>query len=328
MAMSIEVFHSSVTDPYQNLAIEDWLYRTLPTGYRRLFLYTNRPCVVLGRHQNPWIECDLEGMLCDGVDLVRRQSGGGTVYHDYGNLNFCFIAEKNSYSQEENFAIVLNALQDMGIRGERSGRNDILVDGRKVSGSAFKVGKTVSFHHGTLLIESDLDLLMAYLSAAEQKLESKGIASVRSVVANLQECNPQVNKEVMQDALSRTFREFYGCKLTDSSDTLIAAEILDQDPQAAEFVSSLQNWDWLYGKTPDFSLRLFAQQSKKEFVVQVHRARIQEVSVAEDTSTSPSNLVEDEKTTARLTAALKGLEFTNAQDLLRQIDSVRMEVST
>ncbi|MFA6904802.1 MAG: lipoate--protein ligase family protein, partial [Sphaerochaeta sp.] len=128
-----------------------------------LFLWVNDPCIVIGRYQNPFSECNLKNMEEHNVQLVRRQSGGGAVYHDRGNLCFTLIGNKETTTKEENFSLVLKALANLGLHCELSGRNDILLDGKKISGNAFQTTATKFCHHGTLLVSSDLSVMSNYL---------------------------------------------------------------------------------------------------------------------------------------------------------------------
>lgn len=175
-----------------------------------LYLWVNDPCIVIGRFQNPYSECNLERMEEDSVQLVRRKSGGGAVYHDRGNLCFTLIGKKESSTKEENFDLVLQGLRNLGIECTLSGRNDILLDGKKISGNAFQTTATRFCHHGTLLITSDLSVMANYLTPSETKLASKAVKSVASRVSNLSEAKRDITTEEVQKALIDAFCEKYG----------------------------------------------------------------------------------------------------------------------
>lgn len=177
---------------------------------RILYLWENDPCIVIGRYQNPWAECNLAKMEEDGVRLVRRQSGGGAVYHDRGNLIFTFIGDKASASKEENFDLLLTALASLGLDCELSGRNDITLDGRKISGNAFQNTATKFCHHGTLLVRGNLAVMGDYLTPSQTKLASKAVKSVASRVGNLSEVRHDVTNEMVQRALIDEFNRRYG----------------------------------------------------------------------------------------------------------------------
>ena len=193
------IFISNSHNPWFNLAVEDCIFRSMPTDQRVLFLWRNADTVVIGRAQNPWKECNTRRMEQDGVLLARRQSGGGAVFHDLGNTNFTFMAGKSEYNKEVSTEIVLNALKDIGIDGYANGRNDLVVgegeDMRKFSGSAYRETPDRGFHHGTLLLNADLSRLANYLNPDPKKLQAKGINSVRSRVTNLSELDAEVNHE-------------------------------------------------------------------------------------------------------------------------------------
>ncbi|MEX2442799.1 MAG: lipoate--protein ligase [Alkalispirochaeta sp.] len=256
MAANLRVLISDTTNPWFNLATEDWIFRELDPDTRTLFLWRNADTVVIGRHQNPWVECKVGKMEEDGVYLARRQSGGGAVFHDTGNTNFTFLSSSDAYSQEGNFEIIIDALAHVGITAERSGRNDILVQDRKISGSAFKHTRERSFHHGTLLINADLGRLQDYLNPGKKKLVSKGIKSVRSRVANLSEFSADLDHQVVIDAVMESFFNYYGSRCEPE---LLDAASLREISSLQEYYDRMADWEWRFGKTPEFSHHLQEQ---------------------------------------------------------------------
>ncbi len=250
MNKKIRILTSDVTNPWFNLATEDWIFRELDPNYHTLFLWRNAETVVIGRHQNPWIECKTDSMDADGVYLARRQSGGGAVFHDLGNTNFTFLSAKDGYDQKANFTIIINALKNLGIVAEHAGRNDITVDGKKVSGSAFKYAADRCFHHGTLLVNANMSKLGNYLQPHPLKLKAKGITSVKARVANLVEYKPELNHEIICQAIIDSFCDFY--------QQTAEVEVLEQKQLAEnkhlnEYYEMMADWDWRFGKTPEFS---------------------------------------------------------------------------
>ena len=258
--MKLRILKSAVTNPWFNLATEDWIFNTLDPESHTLFLWRNSETVVIGRSQNPWVECKIDKMEADDVFLARRQSGGGAVFHDLGNTNFTFLSPKADYDQDANFTIIVNALKKLGIDAEQSGRNDMQVGDKKISGSAFKHASDRSFHHGTLLVNANMQKLGDYLNPHPLKLQAKGIKSVRSRVANLVEFNEDINHETLSDAIIEAFCEYY--QDTDHGDTdysgTVPVEELDTDTLAKEpslnaYYEQMADWNWRFGKTPQFS---------------------------------------------------------------------------
>lgn len=175
-----------------------------------MYLWQNKNTVVIGRNQNPWAECNMNLLRKDNVHLVRRLSGGGAVYHDSGNLNFTFLTDTAAYDLPRQLDVILTALQSLGIKAEKSGRNDILVDGRKVSGNAFYTAGSKKYHHGTLLLDVKTEMMSRYLTVSKLKLQAKGVNSVKARVINLKEIKPQLTIEILKGALIEAFSKIYG----------------------------------------------------------------------------------------------------------------------
>lgn len=172
-------------DPYLNLAIEQYLFENCDDDV--FMLWQNEPCVVIGKNQNAYTEINFDLLNEKGVKVVRRITGGGAVYHDFGNLNYTFISDKRSEGIDFAYftAPIIEALSSFGIDACLSGRNDILVDGKKISGNAQHTSGTRVLHHGTLLFDSELDFLSSLLKVDEEKIKSKAIKSTRSRVTNI-----------------------------------------------------------------------------------------------------------------------------------------------
>ena len=246
----IRVFTAEHHNPYFNLATEDWLFRSTDPSQHVLFLWRNQKCIVIGRFQNPWEECNLAAMERDGVLLTRRQSGGGAVYHDLGNTNFTFMSPKEQYSKETNFSIIIAALADLGVIAHTSGRNDIVVGDKKISGSAFRLTSDRAFHHGTLLINTELQAIAEYLTPDKEKLRSKGIKSVASRVANISTFNPEITHEVLCERIIAKFFERY--KATCEVEELTFERISTEKDLASTY-TQYADWKWRFGLTPEFS---------------------------------------------------------------------------
>ncbi|WP_201548973.1 lipoate--protein ligase [Psychrobacter sp. Pi2-1] len=248
--MKLRILKSAVTNPWFNLATEDWIFNTLNPDSHTLFLWRNSETVVIGRSQNPWVECKTDKMEADDVFLARRQSGGGAVFHDLGNTNFTFLSPSDAYDQEANFTIIINALKKLGIDATLSGRNDMQVGDRKISGSAFRHSADRSFHHGTLLVNANMQKLGDYLNPHPLKLKAKGIKSVRARVANLVDFNEAINHETLSDAIIEAFCEYHG--ETAQVEQLDEASLAKQ-PTLNAYYQQMADWDWRFGKTPEFT---------------------------------------------------------------------------
>jgi len=248
--MKLRILKSAVTNPWFNLATEDWIFNTLNPDSHTLFLWRNSETVVIGRSQNPWVECKTDKMDADDVFLARRQSGGGAVFHDLGNTNFTFLSPSDAYDQEANFTVIINALKKLGIDATLSGRNDMQVGDRKISGSAFRHAADRSFHHGTLLVNANMQKLGDYLNPHPLKLKAKGIKSVRARVANLVDFNEAINHETLSDAIIEAFCEYHG--ETAQVEQLDEASLAKQ-PTLNAYYQQMADWDWRFGKTPEFT---------------------------------------------------------------------------
>jgi lipoate---protein ligase len=237
----MKVLVSPFRNPFINLALEDFFLRggiDLPLA----FFYVNRPCVVLGRFQNPWLECHLPYLAENDIWMVRRQSGGGCVFHDEGNLNYSFIYPEGMIDRRRGVELIQKALARADIPLEISPRHDLWLDGKKISGSAFKQTKDASFHHGTFLISSDLMKLEESLKHTMIPKETKSIASVRSKVMTLQQKFPGVE---IVDVIDLIANELKTIKFD------IEGDLLSQ-PKVQESFTQLTSWEWLWGETPHF----------------------------------------------------------------------------
>ncbi len=235
-------------NPYENLALEEYLLSQVPKDSVILYLWQNEHTVVIGRNQNPWTECRTALLSEDGGHLARRLSGGGAVYHDLGNLNFTFLCNEENHDLQKQLSVIQKAVSYCGIHAEFSGRNDLLADGRKFSGNAFYHSKGKAYHHGTLLVSSDTERLTKYLSPPKAKLESKGISSVRSRVVNLQSLSPALTCEAMKGHMVQAFAEVYGSQpasftIGDWEEVLLLKTRYESD-------------EWLFGKPFPFSCTL------------------------------------------------------------------------
>lgn len=245
------VIVSTCHDPYTNLAFEDYLYRQ-PFDAPRLFLWQNSPTVVIGRAQNPWLECHLGKMASAGVNLARRQSGGGAVYHDLGNLNITLFSPIKTFDKRANLAFIRDVLGQFDVNARMTERHAIEVhDGhtfKKVSGSAFRQGRDMAFHHLTLLVSTNITTLNTCLHS-ERHIIGKGVKSVRADVINLHDINPRITVASLQQSLQKRF-----CK---NNHVLLNAITVDHAhiralPGVTQTSDTYCSFDWQYGKTHAF----------------------------------------------------------------------------
>jgi len=241
MIETISLFQHDCLDPYRNLAVEEYLLDTVEPGQCILYLWQNENTVVIGRNQNAWKECRTSVLEQEGGHLARRLSGGGAVFHDRGNLNFTFLVREEDYDLDRQLSVIQSACKALGLEAERSGRNDVLVDGRKFSGNAFYHSHGKAYHHGTVLVDTDGEKMARYLSPSKAKLQAKGVESVRARVVNLIELVPDLTCARMAEELAVAFEQVYG----------MTAQHIDPARLDWERIEQLQNRnasaDWLYG---------------------------------------------------------------------------------
>jgi len=248
MINTLYIYKTDCTDPYRNIATEKFLFDNVAPGCCILYLWQNSNTVVIGRNQNAWAECRTTLLEQEGGHLARRLSGGGAVFHDLGNLNFTFIMCQEDYDLHRQLSVIEIACSFAGICVERSGRNDLLANGHKFSGNAFYHAQGRAYHHGTLLVNADMDKLGRYLTPPKAKLEAKGVASVRSRVINLQELSPELSCEQLSLLMKKAFGQVYG--LAPQTLTLSPSQLSNIDTYAKE----LSGWQWLYGHNLPFTI--------------------------------------------------------------------------
>ena len=271
-----------ITDPAVNLALEEHVLRAVDADDSLLLFYVNAPSIIIGRNQNTIEEVHAEVVRQRGIQVVRRISGGGAVYHDAGNLNFSFITPytPERFNRYAEFTRpVVEVLRELGVPAELNGRNDIVADGRKISGNAQFVSRGRMFSHGTLLLHSDLDVVAAALNPRPGKVESKGHKSVRSRVANIAEF---LSMPLDVDGLRERIVE----RIFGGAD---AAPTLHLDDEAWEAVHSLadrkyRSWDWNYGESPVFNVQRTQRFAAGEIDlrIQVERGSIRGIRIFGD----------------------------------------------
>lgn len=237
----------STTDPAFNLALEQYAFDALPRDRSWFMLWRNDNTIVIGRHQNTLAEIDAAAVREQGVKVVRRLSGGGAVYHDLGNLNFTFIQDADQSGMLDMGLFcrpVAQALQAMGVDAQVNGRNDITIGGKKFSGNSQYVREGRVMHHGTIMYDSDLDMVGRVLQADPEKIQSKGVASVRSRVTTVRAHMPY--PVPLEEFKARLLEEISRNRPMEPY-TLTQADL-----QAVEAIKRERYdcWDWNYGVSP------------------------------------------------------------------------------
>ena len=248
--------NKGITDPMINLALEEYVLQNFGLDDSFLLFYINEPSIIIGKNQNTIEEINTDYVEENNIKVVRRLSGGGAVYHDLGNLNYSFIT-KDDGDSFHNFAKftepVVKALNELGVPAVLEGRNDILVEGRKISGNAQFATKGRMFSHGTLMFDSEIEHVVAALNVNKEKIESKGIKSIRSRVANISEY-------LKEEMTMEQFKEHILRSIFDVEDVkdVPKYELTEEDWKNVYELSKnrYQKWEWNYGKSPAFNMKV------------------------------------------------------------------------
>ena len=249
----IFIDNEGCNNPKLNLALEEYALRNFDTSTDYLLFYINDPSIIIGRNQNTLEEINQEYITEKDIQVVRRISGGGAVYHDLGNLNFSFITNHDgkSISNFKKFtAPVIRVLNDMGVEAELKGRNDILVSEKKISGTAqFSTGKRM-ISHGTLLFDTDMSEVSKALQVKMSKIQSKGHKSVRSRVANISEF---LNTPISMD----NFKNQILLGLYEAREHFEIYKLTEAEWKAVHELKAEKYdlWDWNFGRSPKFNIQ-------------------------------------------------------------------------
>lgn len=265
-----KIFISNIKNPYKNLAIENYIFEHIPVhsggGFtsQRLLFYTNSPCVVVGKNQNPWKETNFPIINDLHIPLIRRLSGGGTVVHDLGNVNYSYMTSRAEFSREKFGSIVVSEVNKLPLDNPiyQNERGDLMCDGKKLSGSAYKIAKGKSYHHGTMLLNSNLSVLRKFLNRDElskvTEFKCNSVESVRSSVVNL-----GIDSSMFIESVSSGFMsEFGACEVVE-----INEPDLDEDILSVE--DKLRSWEHTFGATPKFTVSIkYSSEQYVEFNVE------------------------------------------------------------
>ena len=245
--IKLQVVISSQYDPFLNRAVEQYLTDHQEEDTVTMYLWKNQRTVVIGYNQNPYSECNVQLLLEDGGHLMRRGTGGGAVYHDLGNINFSFVADKRLYDVRKQLSVIQDALLSYGLQAEISGRNDLTCEGRKFSGNAFAKGQKNNLHHGTILIKTDGAMMQRYLIVDKAKLMKNGVKSVASRVINLSELVPELTSENIKHPLIASFEKIYEGKAS-----VIGFDTLINMPEVQAIQAEISSHDFLFGRWEQF----------------------------------------------------------------------------
>ena len=237
-------------NPRYNLALEEYVLKNLDGEY--FFLWQNEPTIVIGKHQNTISEINLDYVEEKGIHVVRRMSGGGAVYHDLGNINFSFIQEKKDLADFD-FSFftrpIVDLLGELGIKAEFNSRNDLAIDGKKFSGNAQYIFKKKILHHGTLLFNSEMEELVNSLKVSKDKIESKGLKSIKSRVANIKD-------HIGEDSKIKEVSDFKVALFEHMKNRMEEFEeyvLTENDKKEIEKLKKekYDKWEWNYGESPE-----------------------------------------------------------------------------
>lgn len=337
------VFISQSKDVFSNLALEDWLYKNFDfTNHHVLMLWQNDPCVVIGRHQNPWEEVNIPNLTNQEITLARRNSGGGTVYHDNGNLNLTFFSPRERYNRKYNLELITRALfRKYGLTTNISPREDLTVRDsyKQISGTASKLGRPNAYHHCTLLVNVNKLELSQALQKRQTGITTNATKSIPSPVMNLCEEQPGVSVDSLIESIGWEYLRTNSTLIKDEGKELIGEQrgfqmINPTDqwfPGLSEIRNQFKSWDWCYGKTPEFTIsRCFQVPStlfnggsyysstdnhELKITVQVTHGRVADVTLYIPAGLSTSEVQGDIK----VITSMKGCKFT--EEAMNRLES-------
>ncbi|MFH1195886.1 MAG: lipoate--protein ligase [bacterium] len=262
----ILIENNECTDPFVNLAIEEYVFRNFDVSEGYLFLYINQRSIIIGRNQNPFEEINPEFIYNNDFPIARRISGGGTVYHDFGNLSFSFIREfeSNLFNKYREFTQpIIDLLTELGVVCNLDERNNIRIIGKKISGNAQFTSRKKMISHGTLLFDSDLTKLNTVLKCTSESLVSKSTPSIKSEVVNI--TNYLLTKLDIQEFKVELISKILGNK--NPEQLIFSSEQWNEINKLAD--TKYRTWEWTYGETPPFSYSRKIYIGKREINIDI-----------------------------------------------------------
>lgn len=326
-AEKIYILDSRADNVFVNQALEAALTDYVGEGAAALMLWANPDTVVIGRNQDAYRECRVDLLESNGGTLARRLSGGGAVFHNSCDLNFTFVADGKVFSKDDDFDVVTLALAKFGVKAERTGRNDLTVNGAKFSGNAYRYAGGKKLHHGTLIIKSSPDEVAAYLTPPSDKFEGKSVKSVQSAVVALSSLNPEITRDSLTVALKESFVEKYkGADVIFLPPTALGADAV------INYVAFFAADDWRYGKKTEFSVRFADTVLGRKAVIDaafdgdsLKEVRINTDSLAAESVCAVERLLTDEA--AEIPVAETAEEGTDRSEIRREADRLRARIT-
>lgn len=301
--MKVNIILSDSMDPYVNLALEEYLSQMMDREELIFYLWQNDHTVVIGRNQNPFLQCDMDYINANGVRIARRMSGGGAVYHDTGNLNYTIITGREHFSVERNFQIVLDVLWELQIHAECSGRNDIIAGTGKISGTAFFGNNRIKGQHGCMLVDTDIDRMFRCLKVNKDKIAGKDVDSVRARVVNMNELQPDITTEALKnkfvEIILRRYPEY----------EIKTGSALVKQKTYSEILDKYRTAEWNMGNQLQFQMVLYDRFSWGDcsVIFETDGAYIKEAGIYTDAL--------ETDIFGQLSEALKGVAYTKAEIL-------------
>ncbi|WP_156285975.1 lipoate--protein ligase [Oceanivirga salmonicida] len=269
-------------DTQFNIALEEYAFKKLLNEDMIFILWINKPSIIVGRHQNTIEEINAEYVRENNIEVVRRISGGGAVYHDYNNLNYTIITNevKDKIFDFKSFSIpVIKTLESLGVEAKFTGRNDLEIDGKKICGNAQAYINGRIMHHGCLLFDVDLSVLASALKVSKDKIESKGVKSVRARVTNIvNELPEKIDVIKFRDLLLDYMKKEY----PQISEYVFSEKEIEEIKKARE--EKFANWDWNYGKSPEYNIKRSNkfEKGKIEIYANIIDSNIQNIKIYGD----------------------------------------------
>lgn len=303
------------TKPDYNIALEEYCFKKLGHLDKVFILWINEPSIIVGKHQNTIEEINPEYVKNNNIHVIRRISGGGAVYHDLNNLNYTIISSENKGSDFDFKTFskpVIDALATLGVTAEFTGRNDLVIEGKKISGNAQAYIKGRIMHHGCLLFDTDLSVLGKALEPPKDKIESKGVKSVRSVVDNILPHLPQkIPVEQFADKILDRMKE----EFPEMKEYIFSEEELNEIEQLRK--EKFGTWEWNYGNSPTYNISRETrfQAGKIQVLADIHNSTIKDIHFY---GTFFGNIAD----LTPIVSALKGTKYTveNVKEVLKNLD--------